>query len=52
MASVVVTHDLFSARTISNRLALLNGGCVAAEGKFEDLKKSDIAFVQEFLKQS
>lgn len=52
MASIVVTHDLHSAKTISNRLALLNAGCVVAEGKFEDLQKSDIAFVQEFLKQS
>jgi phospholipid/cholesterol/gamma-HCH transport system ATP-binding protein len=52
MASIVVTHDLHSARTIADRLALLNEGCVAAEGTFEDLEKSDIAFVQEFLKQA
>jgi phospholipid/cholesterol/gamma-HCH transport system ATP-binding protein len=52
MASIVVTHDLHSARTVADRLALLNDGCVVAEGTFEDLEKSDIAFVQEFLKQS
>lgn len=52
MASIVVTHDLHSARTVADRLALLNDGCVVAEGKFEDLQKSDIAFVQEFLKQA
>jgi ABC-type transporter Mla maintaining outer membrane lipid asymmetry ATPase subunit MlaF len=52
MASIVVTHDLHSARTIANRLALLNQGNVVIEGKFEDLQQSNIAFVQEFLKQS
>jgi phospholipid/cholesterol/gamma-HCH transport system ATP-binding protein len=52
MASIVVTHDLHSARTIANRLALLNEGDVVIEGKFEDLQKSDIEFVKEFLKSS
>jgi ABC-type transporter Mla maintaining outer membrane lipid asymmetry ATPase subunit MlaF len=51
MASIVVTHDLHSARTIANRLALLDGGHVLAEGKYEDLQQSDIPFVNEFLKQ-
>jgi phospholipid/cholesterol/gamma-HCH transport system ATP-binding protein len=52
MASIVVTHDLHSARTIAGRLALLNEGDVVIEGKFEDLQQSDIGFVREFLKQS
>ena len=52
MASIVVTHDLHSAKTIANRLALLNKGDVVIEGKFEDLQQSDIEFVKEFLKQS
>jgi phospholipid/cholesterol/gamma-HCH transport system ATP-binding protein len=52
MASIVVTHDLHSARAIANRLALLNEGNVAIEGKFEDLQQSDIEFVKDFLKQS
>ena len=52
MASIVVTHDLHSAKTIANRLALLDQGKVAIEGSFEDLQQSDIAFVKEFLKQS
>jgi phospholipid/cholesterol/gamma-HCH transport system ATP-binding protein len=52
MASIVVTHDLHSARTIANRLALLDGGNVVAEGEFKDLQQSDIGFVKEFLKQS
>jgi len=45
MASIVVTHDLHSARTIANRLALLDQGNVVIEGTFEDLQQSDIRFV-------
>jgi phospholipid/cholesterol/gamma-HCH transport system ATP-binding protein len=52
MASIVVTHDLHSAKTIAGRLALLNEGDVVIEGTFEELQQSDIAFVKEFLKQS
>ena len=52
MASIVVTHDLHSARTIANRLALLDQGNVVIEGRFEDLQQSDIEFVKEFLRQS
>jgi phospholipid/cholesterol/gamma-HCH transport system ATP-binding protein len=52
MASIVVTHDLHSAKTIANRLALLYEGNVVIEGKFEELQQSDIEFVKEFLKQS
>jgi len=52
MASIVVTHDLHSARTIANSLALLNEGKVVIEGTFEGLQQSDIGFVKEFLQQS
>jgi phospholipid/cholesterol/gamma-HCH transport system ATP-binding protein len=52
MASIVVTHDLHSAKTIAGRLALLDGGDVVIEGNFEELQKSEIEFVREFLKHS
>jgi len=52
MASVVVTHDLHSARTIANRLLLLDGGNVAFEGTFQELQASDDKLVREFLKHS
>ena len=52
MASIVVTHDLHSAKTIADRLALLNEGNVVIEGSFEELQKSDIEFVREFLGHS
>jgi phospholipid/cholesterol/gamma-HCH transport system ATP-binding protein len=52
MASIVVTHDLHSARAIANRLALLDCGKVVIEGSYDQLQQSDIGFVREFLKQS
>jgi len=52
MASIVVTHDLHSAKTIADRLALLNEGNVVIEGNFEELQKSDDEFVGEFLRHS
>ena len=52
MASIVVTHDLHSAKTIATRLALLDRGRVVIEGTYEDLEKSEIGLVAQFLKQS
>ncbi len=52
VASIVVTHDLHSAKTVAGRLALLNEGDVVIQGSFEDLQASDIEFVREFLKHS
>jgi len=49
MASIVVTHDMYSAKTIANRLAILDKGQVVIEGTFKDLQASNIEFVQEFL---
>jgi phospholipid/cholesterol/gamma-HCH transport system ATP-binding protein len=51
MASIVVTHDLQSAKTIAGRLVLLNQGTVVLEGSFEDLEKSDNEFVTEFMRR-
>jgi phospholipid/cholesterol/gamma-HCH transport system ATP-binding protein len=52
MASIVVTHDLHSAKTIADHLILLNEGKVVIEGSFKELQYSDDAFVMEFLKHS
>jgi phospholipid/cholesterol/gamma-HCH transport system ATP-binding protein len=49
MASIVVTHDMVSAKTIATRIALMNKGRVVIEGTFDDLQKSDEAFVSQFL---
>jgi phospholipid/cholesterol/gamma-HCH transport system ATP-binding protein len=51
MASIVVTHDLHSAKTVADRIALLHEGNVLIEGTFNELEKSDDEFVSEFLKR-
>jgi phospholipid/cholesterol/gamma-HCH transport system ATP-binding protein len=51
MASIVVTHDLLSAKTIADRIALLHDGNVLIEGSFEELEESHDEFVSEFLKR-
>ncbi len=51
MASIVVTHDLQSAKTIADRIALLHQGSVLIEGSFSDLGQSDNKFVSEFMKR-
>ena len=51
-ASIGVTHDLHSAKTVADRLALLNEGDIVIQGTFEELQESDIEFVREFLKHS
>ena len=50
-ASIVVTHDLLSAKTIADRIALLHEGNVLIDGSFEELEMSDDKFVLEFLKR-
>jgi phospholipid/cholesterol/gamma-HCH transport system ATP-binding protein len=52
MASIVVTHDLHSAKAIADRLALLHDGNVLIQGNFAELQKSNIEFVKEFLRHS
>jgi len=47
----VVTHDLHSAKTIADRIALLHEGNVLLDGTFKELEKSDDKFVMEFLKR-
>jgi phospholipid/cholesterol/gamma-HCH transport system ATP-binding protein len=52
IASIVVTHDLHGAKTVSDRLALIHEGDILIEGSFDDLRKSDDAFVSQFLRES
>ena len=48
LTAIVVTHDLLSAKTIADRLALLDQGKVAMEGSFEELAESNTDSVREF----
>jgi phospholipid/cholesterol/gamma-HCH transport system ATP-binding protein len=49
VASIVVTHDIHGAQTVSDRVALLRDGQILIEGTFEDLHKSSDTFVVQFL---
>jgi phospholipid/cholesterol/gamma-HCH transport system ATP-binding protein len=49
MSSIVVTHDIHGAQTVSDRLAFLRDGQILIEGTFEDLQKSRDKFVVQFL---
>src|SRR5215467_8762418 len=52
MTSVVVTHDIHSARAVSDRVALMRDGQLLITGTFEDLQKSRDPFVMQFLNGS
>jgi phospholipid/cholesterol/gamma-HCH transport system ATP-binding protein len=49
MSSIVVTHEIHSAATISDRVALLDQGSIVFDGTFEALKQSEDAFVSKFV---
>jgi phospholipid/cholesterol/gamma-HCH transport system ATP-binding protein len=51
IASIVVTHDLHGAKTVSDRLALIHEGNILIEGTFDELKKSTDTFVSQFLRE-
>ena len=48
--SIVVTHDLHGAQTVSDRLALMHEGKILIQGTFDQLRQSDEPFVREFLR--
>lgn len=52
MAAVVVTHDLRTAKRFSDRLILIEGGTVRAEGRLDDLKTNDDNFVKKFVQDA
>jgi len=51
VASIVVTHDLHSAKLIADRIVLLHQGRAVIEGTFEELDSSNDPFVIEFFKR-
>ena len=52
ITSVVVTHDIHSARAVADRLVMLQEGNVLLEGTFEDFKQSREPFVAQFLRDA
>jgi phospholipid/cholesterol/gamma-HCH transport system ATP-binding protein len=48
VSSVIVTHDIKCAELTADRIVVLKDGVFAAEGAFDELKKSDDEFVRGF----
>jgi len=51
VSSIVVTHDVQSAKVFSDRMLFMKKGTVVAEGTFDELQDSGESFVAEFLKE-
>ena len=49
VTSIVVTHDMDSAFMVSNRMAMLYRGKIAAVGTIEEMSASDNPLVQDFI---
>jgi phospholipid/cholesterol/gamma-HCH transport system ATP-binding protein len=49
ITTIVVTHDLHCVKTVSDRIAMLYEGKIVAVGTWEELTKSNIQAVKDFL---
>lgn len=49
ITSVVVTHDLASARRVADRVVMILGGHIAADGTYRDLVRSADPRIQQFI---
>jgi phospholipid/cholesterol/gamma-HCH transport system ATP-binding protein len=52
ITSLVVTHDLHTARTIADRLIVLDSGKVIFNGTLDQFEKSDTPFIKHFLEDA
>ena len=52
ITSIVVTHDLHTARTIADRLIVLDGGKTVFDGTLEEIGQSKDPFIIQFLKDA
>jgi len=52
ITSVVVTHEIRSARIFADRFVLMNEGKILADGAFDELRKSRNKFVADFLREA
>jgi phospholipid/cholesterol/gamma-HCH transport system ATP-binding protein len=52
IASIVVTHDLPTAYTVSDRAVVLSDGYKIFDGDIEDLGEQKDEFLQDYLKSS
>ena len=46
--SIIITHDMACAKLTGDRLVILKEGVIEAEGSYEELEKSEDAWVRSF----
>ena len=49
-SSIIITHDIECAKTVANRIIMLQDGKVYKEGKLEDFENSDDELVNSYFK--
>ncbi len=52
ITSIVVTHDIHTARTIADRLIVLDGGKSLFDGTFAELQQCKLPFIAQFMKDA
>jgi phospholipid/cholesterol/gamma-HCH transport system ATP-binding protein len=52
ITSMVVTHEIHSAKIFADRFVLMNEGKILADGDLDDLRASRNTFVAEFLREA
>ena len=52
ITAIVVTHDVHSAKSFSDRMIVIHEGQLLIQGTFEDLQKSRDEFVVRFLREA
>ncbi len=49
VTSVVVTHEIYNAYMVADRLAMIHEGKILTSGTVEEIKKTEMPFVREFI---
>jgi phospholipid/cholesterol/gamma-HCH transport system ATP-binding protein len=49
-SSIIITHDIECAKTVANRIVMLQNGMVYKEGKLSDFENSDDELVNSYFK--
>jgi phospholipid/cholesterol/gamma-HCH transport system ATP-binding protein len=52
VTSIVVTHDMFSVKTVANRVAMINDGKIYFTGTSDELINSDNVIIKEFIRRT
>lgn len=47
-ASIIITHDIACAKITADRIVVVNGGKIVAEGTFDELEKSEDPWIHSF----